>query len=341
MSQKPMLFSDYPHTYSMTPQLDPVVLFFVLGAFAALVKSDLRIPKSFYELLSIYLLLAIGIKGGIEMFHNSIHHPVFTVSVLVVAGASLTIVAYSILRFLLRMDHINANAIAMHFGSVSAVTYAVASSYVHQHGLEYEPYLSVALVLLEIPGLATGVLIQQLYMRSHKGENAHPDKKTPTALEVIHEVLFNKSILLLLGGLGIGYYIEYSANTQLNYLFKDMFKGFLAIFLVELGIITAERFRDFKTVGIKLFFFALGMPFIGAFLGIAVGALIGLSVGGTVVLAAMMSSASYIAAPATAKLTLPTANPTYYMTVALGITFPFNITVGISIYHWLVIHFIP
>jgi hypothetical protein len=326
----------------MNLQLDPVVLFFLLGAIAAIVKSDLRIPKSFYDLLSIYLLLAIGIKGGIEMFRNTIAHPALTVSVLILAGASLTIIAYTILRFAVRLDHTNANAIAMHFGSVSAVTYAVASSYVHQHSLEYEPYLSVALVLLEVPGLATGVLIQQIYARTHKEEMSrlHTEKKQVSSwYAVIHEVLFNKSILLLLGGLGIGYYIEYSANTQLNYMFKDLFKGFLAIFLVELGIITAERFRDFKAVGIKLFLFGIGMPFIGAFLGIGVGSLLGLSVGGTIVLAAMMSSASYIAAPATAKLTLPTANPTYYMTVALGITFPFNITIGINIYHWLVLYF--
>ncbi len=323
----------------MTPQLDPVVLFFVLGAIAAVVKSDLRIPKSFYELLSIYLLLAIGIKGGIEMFRNTIEHPLLTVSVLIMAGASLTVIAYSTLRFVLRLDHMNANALAMHFGSVSAVTYAVASSYVHQHAMEYEPFLSVALVLLEIPGLAMGVLIQQIYMRRHHDEVVKATSKPPSTWAIIHEVLFNKSILLLLGGLGIGYYIEYSANTQLNYLFKDLFKGFLAIFLVELGIITAERFRDFKAVGLKLFLFGIGMPFIGALMGIMVGSIIGLSNGGTVVLAAMMSSASYIAAPATAKLTLPTANPTYYMTVALGITFPFNITVGISIYHWLVLYF--
>jgi hypothetical protein len=309
----------------MNSLLDPVILFFILGAFAGIVKSDLRIPESFYHILSIYLLLSIGIKGGIELYHNPLNSMVYPALGTILLGGVITIAAFWILSSIGRFDRANAIAIATHYGSVSAVTFAVVLNYLQDLGIPYEKYSTVLLVMLEIPAIGVGILMSKI----------QPQAASFEIKKLLHEVFLGKTILLLLGGLTIGMVTAYTKNEQINFFFFGLFKGFLAIFMLEMGAVTSERFADLKKVGLFLIIFGITMPIFSAFLGIAVGIFTGLSLGGSVVLATMAASASYIAAPTAMRIAIPQANPTYYLTLALGVTFPFNIIFGISFYHLL------
>lgn len=305
--------------------IDPVVLFFVVGAIAGLAKSDLRVPESFYNVLSIYLLLAIGIKGGIELQKTGITNLLVPALATVFLGVVITALAYLITKRILKIDLHNAIAMAAHYGSVSAVTFAVAISFLRNLKVPYEEYMTVLLVMLEIPAIIAAVGFYKL-----KTGNGNIQ-----AGKLAHEIFLGKSILLLTGGLLIGMYIQYSGNTQLNFFFFDLFKGFLAIFMLEMGIIASKRVEDLKKAGIRVLGFGLIMPLISGSLGVITGFLCGLSVGGCTVLGTMAASASYIAAPAAMQIAVPKANPTLYLTSALGVTFPFNLLVGISIYYGL------
>lgn len=309
----------------MIQLLDPVVLFFMLGVFAGLIKSDLRIPQAFYNTLSIYLLLSIGIKGGIELYKNASSDLWLPALGTVLLGVVVTFVAFLLLNRVGRFDRKNSIAIATHYGSVSAVTFAVVLNYLHEQKIGYEEYSTVLLVLLEIPSIALGVGMARFQ------PNAGPMK----VKSLVHEILFGKTILLLLGGLGIGWVTAYTDNKALNFFFFDLFKGFLAIFMLEMGVVTAEKTRLLKRVGPFLLGFGIVMPLISSVFGVVVAWLTGLSMGGAVVLATMAASASYIAAPAAMKIAIPDARPTLYLTAALGITFPFNVIIGIRIYHAL------
>jgi len=308
----------------MQSLLDPVILFFILGAFGGLVKSDLRIPQAFYQTLSIYLLLSIGIKGGIELYHNNLDTILIPALATIFLGGLTTVLAFIILRKVGKFDKINAVAIATHYGSVSAVTFAVVLNYLSDRQVKYEQYVTVLLVMLEIPSIAVGIFLAKWNSKEKK-----MDYKT-----LLHEIFLGKTILLLVGGLLIGVATAYTGNKQINFFFFDLFKGFLAIFMLEMGVLAAQRFGDLKKVGPFILAFGILMPFVSAVLGIAIAIMINLSVGGAIVLATMAASASYIAAPAAMKIALPDANPTFYLTASLGITFPFNIIFGIPIYYY-------
>lgn len=309
--------------------LDPVILFFILGAIGGLSKSDLRIPESFYEVLSIYLLLSIGIKGGIELSHSNLSTVVTPAIGTILLGAIITIIAYFILDYVLDFKKKNAIAIATHYGSVSAVTFAVVLSYLENLNVKYEEFMTVLLVLLETPAIIVGVFMARVIGNKEEGKKF---KKR----QVFHEVFVSKSILLMLGGLGIGIYIGYSENTQLNTFFLGLFKGFLAIFMLQMGIVASTRIADLKKAGLQLIIFGIGMPLISAMLGIFTGWICGLGIGGTTILATLAASASYIAAPAAIKIAIPKANLTYCLTASLGITFPFNIIFGIPLYYTMI-----
>lgn len=304
---------------------DPVVLFFILGVIAGISKSDLKIPDSFYNILSIYLLLSIGIKGGIELYKTGLENVALPALNTLFLGITITVLAYFILKKFLAFNLENSVAIAAHYGSVSAVTFAVVLSFLRDQNIFYEEYMTVLLVLLEIPAIAVAIF---LYRRKAQESKFNIRK-------LVHEIFFGKSMLLLIGGLLIGMFIAFSGNKQMNTFFFDMFKGFLAIFMLEMGIVASQRFGDLKKVGLPLIAFGIGMPLVSGCLGIYTAYISGLSAGGATVLATMAASASYIAAPAAMKMAVPEANPTYYLTAALGITFPFNIIVGISMYHHL------
>ena len=302
---------------------EPVILFFLLGALAGFVRSDLRIPGVLYESLSIFLLLAIGLKGGVELARYPLATVALPALVVVAVGALIPLVAYPVLRRFGRLPRADAGSIAGHYGSVSVVTFAVGATYLTRLGQEAEGYMTVLLVLLEFPALVIGVLL------ARRGEPGTPWGK------VLHEVFAGKSIVLLLGGLAIGWFAGPGGIVPLDRLFFDLFKGVLAFFLLEMGLVVASRFGELRRAGPFLIVFALVMPLVSAGLGVATGALLGLSVGGVTLLATLYASASYIAAPAAMRLAVPQANPALSIGAALGITFPFNLLVGIPLYHRL------
>ncbi len=301
--------------------MDPVVLFFLLGVVARLAKSDLRLPEALYETLSIYLLLAIGLKGGVELAK----HPIAAIApqaVAVVAmGLVLPLLAYPILRFVGRLNNFDSAAIAAHYGSVSVVTFAVGLAFVVKQGVPYEEYMPLFVALLEVPGIVVGILLARL----------HTLKSVQWGL-LGHEIFLGKSVVLLVGGLLIGWIAGPQGLDPMRGLFFDLFKGVLALFLLEMGLVAASRVADLKRAGPFLIAFGIATPIIFAVIGATLGKLIGLSLGGTTLLAILAASASYIAAPAAIRIAVPEANPTLSIGAALAITFPFNLTVGIPLY---------
>jgi len=304
----------------MLSGIDPIVLFFALGLLAGVMKADLRLPPAIYEFVSTLLLLAIGMKGGIELARQPATGLVSDLLLTLMLGILLTFIAFFILRGLGRLDRANAAAVAAHYGSVSIGTFAVAVAFLATAGITYEPTLPLLLVLLEIPAIILGILLA-------RGVQAG----TPWG-EIAREVLLGKSVLLLLGGLLIGWAAGPAGLEPLAPLFFDLFKGILAIFLLEMGLIAADHLGGFRRYGLFMGAFALLIPPCFAMIGIGFAELMGLSLGGTILLATLAGSASYIAAPAAMRSAVPEANPALSLTAALAITFPFNILIGIPLY---------
>ena len=307
---------------------DPVILFFILGLAAGLIRSDLKIPGVLYESLSIFLLLAIGLKGGVALSKHHAAELLGPITIVVAAATLVPFIAFVIARYIGRYDRANAGALAAHYGSVSVVTFAVASSFLMRNAIEAEGYMSVFLVILEIPGLLIGVALARLGAAQTRW------------LPLVHEILTGKSIVLLVGGLIIGYVCGEEGATSITPLFFGLFKGLLAIFLLEMGLVTAGRIADLKRSGIFLVGFGILMPLLGAMIGLLTALTLGLGVGGATLLATLFASASYIAAPAAVRMAVPEANPSLSIGASLGVTFPFNITIGIPLYYaaslWLV-----
>jgi uncharacterized protein len=304
-------------------QFEPVVLFFLLGVFAGLVRSDLKIPGSIYEALSIFLLLAIGLQGGVKLAEFQLAHLLVPALLILAVGALIPLLAFPVLRLLGRMTRADSASIAAHYGSVSVVTFSVGVALLIQEEIDFEGYMIVFLVLLEIPALVIGVLLARHGVGSVRWG------------KLFHEVVFGKSILLLAGGLVIGYVAGGEGIKPLDILFFDLFKGILALFLLEMGLVAAARIAGLRTYGLFLVSFAIVTPLLSAVLGTLLGWALGLSVGGTTLLATLYASASYIAAPAAMRIAVPEANPALSIGAALGITFPFNIFLGIPIYFWM------
>lgn len=308
------------------PYFEPVILFFLLGALAGFIRSDLKIPGVLYESLSIFLLLAIGLKGGVELARYALLDVAVPALAVVAAGALIPFLAFPVLLRLGKLPRADAGSIAAHYGSVSVVTFAVGSAYLTRLGQTVEGYMTVFLVFLEFPALVIGVLL------ARRGEPGGPATRWGPLL---HEVLAGKSLVLLLGGLVIGWAAGPGGIAPLDKVFFDLFKGLLAFFLLEMGLVAARRFDDLRRAGFFLLGFAVVMPLVSAGLGLLTGSLLGLSVGGSTLLATLYASASYIAAPAAMRIAIPEANPALSIGAALGITFPFNLIVGIPLYHRL------
>lgn len=301
--------------------LSPIILMFVLGIGASLLRSDLRLPESIYNALAIYLLLAIGLKGGVELHKTPVLEFLWPSLITLFLGILTPITAYNILRRLGKFDRLNASAIAAHYGSVSAVTFIVAVSFAQMNGYETEGFMPALVAVLEVPAIVVALMIA--YTR---------DKRAGSWQDALHEVLAGRSILLLAGGLIIGWITGPAGFESISPFFESGFQGALALFLLEMGIITARRLEGLREVGVFLIIFGITVPVLHGVIAIFLGSLSGLSLAGSAVLGAMVSSASYIAAPAAVRIALPEANPTLYLTASLGITFPFNITLGIPIY---------
>ncbi len=250
---------------------DPIVLFFALGLVAGIARSDLKIPSSIYEALSIYLLLAIGLKGGVELSKHSLSALMFGSMVVLLAGAAIPLIAFPVLRYLGRMSQPDSASIAAHYGSVSVVTYSVAVAALEDLKIDHEGYMVVYLVLLEIPALVLGVVLARM---GAEGQGSIQWGK------LLHEIFFGKSILLLIGGLIIGYVAGVGGFMQIAPLFSDLFKGVLALFLLEMGLVAASRMAAFRTYGAFLVVFAIVTPILSGILGIFTAKFLGLSVGG-------------------------------------------------------------
>ncbi len=301
--------------------IDPVVFFFLLGVLARLAKSDLRLPEALYEALSIYLLLAIGLKGGTQLAQQPLAAVLPQALAAIALGATIPLLLFPLLLRIGGVSRADSASIAAHYGSVSVVTFAVGLSVLAQRKIPAEPHLPLLVALMEAPGIVTGIVLARLggTQRIAWGTLAH-------------EVVFGKSVLLLLGGLTIGALAGPSRLAPIEPLFVDLFKGVLALFLLEMGLVAGARVADLKRAGPFLVVFGIAAPLALGALGAVVGHFVGLSLGGTALLATLAASASYIAAPAAMRIAVPEANPALSIGVALGVTFPFNITVGIPVY---------
>jgi len=326
---------------------DAVVLFFALGVFARLVRSDLRLPEALYETLSIYLLLAIGLKGGVELSRQPLDVLGPQVLACAALGFSIPLLLFPALRAL-RLQPADAASVAAHFGSVSVVTFAVATATLQRAGVTYETHAALWVAVMEAPGIVAGILLARWSMRSADAPSLHgasarsagtpgsrsfaPLGRTGGWVALAHDVLFGKSVLLLLGGLTIGAVAGVAGTEPLRAVFVEPFKGVLALFLLELGLVAGSRLGEVRRFGAVVLLVGLLVPPVLALMGAAVGLLLGLSTGGVALMATLAASASYIAAPTAMRIAVPEANAALSITVALGIAFPFNLVIGIPVY---------
>jgi len=310
--------------------LSPIPLAFALGVLARLIKSEFSLPKDLYTSLSIYLLFALGLKGGVELSHSSFHTIAWPAAATLLLGCITPLLAYATLRWLGRFNSADSAGIAAHYGSVSAVTFIAAQQFVQRMGVPAEGFMPTLLTLLESPGIHIALAIGAVQRSRALAVTGQRDGGA--LWHVLHEVLTGRTMVLLVGGLLLGFLMGAPGWAAVSPFFDTGFKGALMLFLLEMGIVAASRFGDLRTVGPFLLAFGILMPLIHGALGVTLGHLAGLSVGGCTVLGTMAASASYIAAPPAVRLTLPEANPTYSLTAALAITFPFNILAGIPIY---------
>ncbi len=306
--------------------LSPAVLFFALGLIAALAKSDLKFPEPLYVGLTIYLLVAIGFKGGVAIAEAGIAKVWLPALAAMALGALIPLWTYPLLRFGGKLSAVDAAAIAAQYGSVSAVTFIAATNYLKAINQPFESYATAFLAVMESPAILVGVVMGKLATKEG-GEKSGASIKT-----AMHEALFGRSIFLLVGALVVGALCGEAGMKKVEPFFVAPFQGVLALFLLEMGLVAGRRLGDLKKVGPFLLGFGIVVPLINGALGVYLGKLTGLELGGATLLGVLSASASYIAAPAAIRMSLPDANPTLYLTSALAITFPFNITLGIPIY---------
>jgi len=304
-------------------QLDPVIWFFVLGVVAGAARADLRLPAAIYEFVSTVLLLAIGLKGGVELARDTGGLPLAELGGILLLGFLLPLPAFAVARHLGRLDRADAASLGAHYGSVSVGTFAVVVSYLGMRGTGFEARAPVWVVLLEVPAILSGIVLA-------KGFSANVAWR-----HLMRELFLGRSIVLLLGGLAIGWLAGPEGTVSIKPLFFDLFKGILALFLLEMGLIAAAQLPTLRRHGLFIVAFGVAMPLLFAVAGAALGRLLGLSPGGTTVLATLAASASYIAAPAAIRTAVPEANPALSLTASLAVTFPFNIIVGIPLYERL------
>ena len=312
--------------------MSPMVLAFILGIVASLIRSDLKIPPEAYALMTVYLLFAIGLKGGAKL--DGVALADFWRPLLAALFLSLAIPvwSYGLLRGFGRLDNVNAAALSAHYGSVSAVTFGEALAFLGLIGVAYEPYMAALLAVMEVPAIILAIfLVGRAGLKSAGGGSIG---------EVLRELLTSKSIVLLMGGMIIGLLAGKKGAEQVAPLFDEPFRGVLTLFLLEIGLVTGRCLGDLKKAGWRLIVFATVMPLLHGLLGVWLGDLCGMSLGGATILGTLAASASYIAAPAAVRVALPAASPAIYLTASLALTFPFNVIIGIPTYYafagWLI-----
>lgn len=308
--------------------LSAPVLFFFLGILAVLLGSDLEIPSPLPKLFSLYLLLAIGFKGGLELAHSGLTSLVlFTIGSAVAMSLLVPLTSFLILRA--RLDVPNAAAVAASYGSISAVTFITAESFLNILQIHFDGFMVAALALMESPAIVVGVVLAKLAGR--QGRQAEALRWG----EVLREAFLNGSVFLLIGSLVIGYVVTVFSPTSLVKMepfTEKLFYGALCFFLLDMGLVAAQRLQDLRRAGAFLVGFAVLAPLLHAVVGLSIARLLGLSVGDALLFMVLCASASYIAVPAAMRMTVPEANPSLYISSALGVTFPFNVVVGIPLY---------
>ena len=296
------------------------VIAFVVALFATLLKFEIRLPEALYPILSTFLLLAIGIKGGKALAAapaSDLWKPLIAAIIL---GVITPLIAFAVVRTVGKLDTINSAAIAAHYGSVSAVTFTVVLSSLESQNISFEGFMTGLLAVLEVIGIIVALFLA-------RGSTEGDGWKT-----ALTEVVRGRSIALLLTGIVIGAIVGEERLAPTDPLFVGLFTGALVLFLIEMGVIAAERLRDIRTTGIRLVIVGILVPAINGTIGAFAGLAAGLSTGGIAIMATLAGSASYIAAPAAVRIALPKASPGLYVTTSLGITFPLNLTIGIPYY---------
>ena len=318
--------------------LTPPVLFFFLGIIAVVLRSDLEIPAPLPKLFSLYLLLAIGFKGGMELEKSGFSGQVLpTVSAAIIMSLLIPLLCFVILR--IKLDVFNAAAISAAYGSISAVTFITAESFLESQQIPFDGFMVAALAFMESPAIIVGLLLVKLAAPQDR-----PNSRKMKWRSIIHESMLNGSVYLLLGSLLIGF-LTASHNPvgveKMQPFTGNLFYGAECFFLLDMGIVAAQRIPSLKKAGSFLIAFAIFIPMINAFLGIFVAKSLMLGPGNALLFAILCASASYLAVPAAMRMTVPEAKASYYISTTLGLTFPFNIVIGIPLYMGLVNQFIP
>jgi hypothetical protein len=302
---------------------NPALLFFVLGILAVYLKSDLEIPNNSSKFISLYLLFAIGFKGGQELSHETFNSDIAWAMLFGIA-ISIVIPLYSFFILKKRLNVYNAGAIAASYGSVSAVTFVTAVSYLESHQLGLHGYMVAIMALMESPAIIVGLLLINLF-----------NKEEPSTIkkrEVFKHSFTNGSVLLILGSLFIGFVANAKQAEGIKPFTNDLFKGFLAIFLLDMGITSGKKLKAFFSFGFFPFAFAFIIPLVNGCLFAWASALVTDDITNRFMFAILAASASYIAVPAAMKVSVPKANPGLFLPMALAVTFPVNITIGMPLY---------
>lgn len=303
--------------------ISPIILSFVLGVFAALARSDLSVPEAVAKGMSIYLLFAIGFKGGVSVADYGVD---IRLALSLLAGVALSfalpIVAFGMLRAMSGLNRLDAAAVAAHYGSISIVTFVAGTSMLDSAGLAYEGYMVAVAAAMEAPAI-----LSALWLISRGGDGRRMDS------ELMREILFNGSIVLLVGAFLIGWATGQDGLSKIDSFIVAPFQGVLCLFLLDMGLVAGRGLRQGGAVlRAGVLAFGVLMPLVGASFGLAAGLVLGLSSGGVMLMMALSASASYIAVPAAMRVALPEANPSIYLTLSLGVTFPFNLTLGLPLY---------
>jgi hypothetical protein len=314
---------------ALTTILNPGVLFFVLGFAAALLKSNLTIPEPVVRFLSLYLMLAIGFKGGVSLYHSSLFGDgLIMIAIILVMSALVPVYSYYILKP--RVGVADAAAIGATYGSNSTLTYITAAGFLTSIGQSYEGYMTVALVVMETPAIILAVIMAQCAGKTKSAKSTHL---------VIRESLTDGTLLVLVGSMGIGLLLT-ALGTESSplaaFIEGDMFTGMLVFFLLYMGTVVGRKVRELDHFPPALASFAILAPIVNGMLAIGLSWLFGFDRGDALLLTILCASSSYIVAPAILKDTLPEANPAKYLTMSMGITFPLNIVLGIPGYWWLI-----
>ncbi len=304
--------------------LDPLFLFFLVGFVGGVLRSELKLPEAVYHLLSTYLLLAIGLKGGVQLAKASAGEIALPALAALALGVVLAVAVFFVAGKIGRLARADAAAFAAHYGSTSAVTFAAVIATLTRNATPHEGYLPVLLVVMEIPAILIAIFLHRAGAATRgAGYGA-----------VLHEVMLNRSVFLLLAGMLIGLAAGPGRFAPFEVLFVTAFKPILAFFVLEMGLLAAQRIPDLRRSGVFVVVAAIAIPVCGGALGAWAGLLAGLSPGGATVLATLTASASYIAAPAAVRVAIPEANIGLCVAAALGVTFPFNLALGIPLYGW-------